>query len=121
MTKVIKFINTRAFWFMLLILPIVIYAFTYIRAQTAPPTFKVFLEEKFEFTSASGITTELYANTSFKDFLDSINVSENTFITAGYMMNYMLLIEVIHLITDVVLMLPRLIQKGFKKMGLGDE
>ena len=121
MTKVIKFINTRAFWFMLMILPIVIYAFSYIKAQTPPPTFKVFLEEKFEFTSTTGITNELYANTSFKEFLDSINVSENTFKTAGYLMNYMILIESIHLITDVILMLPRLIQKGFRKIGLGDE
>lgn len=121
MTKVIKFINTRAFWFMLMILPIIIYAFSYIKAQTPPPTFKVFLEEKFEFTSTTGMTNDLYAIPEFKQFLDTINVSKDTFITAGYLMNYMILIEIIHLITDVILMLPRLIQKGFRKIGLGEE
>ena len=121
MTKVIKFINTRAFWIMLMILPIVIYTFSYIKEETPTTKYKVFLEEKFEFTSTTGITNTLYANASFKEFLDTINVSENTFKTAGYMMNYMILIESIHLITDVILMLPRLIQKGLRKMGLGDE
>lgn len=121
MTKLVKFISSRGFWFMLLVLPLIIYAFTYFRAQTTPPTFKLFLENQFEFTSASGLTTELYANESFKDFLDSINISKNAFITAGYLMNYMILVELVHLLTDVILMLPRLIQKGFSKMGLGEE
>lgn len=121
MTKVINFIQNRGFWFALLILPIITYGIMYLHASETAPTLKTYLETKYEFTSANGFTAELYSNTSFKEFLDSLNVSQNTFYTAGYLMNWMILVECIHMITDVVLMLPRLIQKGFKKMGLGDE
>lgn len=121
MTKLVKFINVKLFWIALLMLPIITYSITYIRATETPPTFKTFIENQYELTAVTGITDELYNNQSVKDMLNSINISENTFKTIGYMMNYMILIEMIHLITDVILMLPRLIQKGFKKIGLGEE
>lgn len=122
MTKVIKFIQNRGFWFALLILPIITYGIINLHnTYDTLPDFKGYLEQTYTFTATNGFTAELYKNASFKSFLDSINVSENTFYTAGYLMNWMILIESIHMITDVVLMLPRLIQKGFRKMGLGDE
>lgn len=122
MTKVVKFIQNRGFWFALLILPIITYGIIYIHnAYDTLPDFKGYLEQTYSFTSTNGFTEKLYSNASFKSFLDSINVTQNTFYTTGYLMNWMILIECIHMITDVVLMLPRLIQKGFRKMGLGDE
>lgn len=121
MTKVINFIQNRGFWFALLILPIITYALQYLHMADTAPTLKKYLEGTFEFTSTNGFTAILYSNASFKSFLDSLNISQNAFYTAGYLMNWMILVECIHMITDVVLMLPRLIQKGFKKMGLGDE
>lgn len=122
MTKIVKFIQNRGFWFALLILPIITYAFTYLHNPVEnTEAFKGFLEGNYAFTATTGFTSELYSNVSFKEFLDSLNISQDTFYTAGYLMNWIILIECIHMITDVVLMLPRLIQKGFRKMGLGDE
>ena len=121
MTKVVKFIQNRGFWFALLILPIITYGIMYLHASETTPNFTTFLETKYEFISTNGFTSELYNNESFRSFLNSLNVSGNTFYAVGYLMNWMILIECIHMITDVVLMLPRLIQKAFKKMGLGEE
>ena len=123
MTKVVKFIQNRGFWFALLILPIITYAIINIHnTYDTLPDFKGYLEQTYNFTTTTtAFTAKLYSNAGFKEFLDTLNVSENTFYTAGYLMNWMILVECIHMITDVVLMLPRLIQKGFRKMGLGDE
>lgn len=116
MRTAIKFLTTKGVWFLLLILPIVTYAFTFWNVRTTQPTFKQHMESEFGFTGATGITDDLYSNTAFKDFLDSVNISEETFKTAGYVMSYMVLVEFIHLITDLMLCLPRIVQRFINKV-----
>lgn len=104
-----------------MILPVLTYALTFINVRETQPTYIQHLQQNYAFTETTGILSELYENVSFKEMLETLNISEGTYKAVGYTMSYMILIEFVHLMTDFLLMLPRLIQKFFSKWGLTDE
>ena len=104
-----------------MILPVLTYALTFIHVREQQPTFLQHLQTNYAFTNTTGLLTTLYDNESFKEMLDTLNISEGTYRAVGYTMSYMVLIEFVHLVTDFILMLPRIVSKAFTKWGLTDE
>lgn len=124
MKTALKWITSKAIWWALMALPILSYAIYLIHASegTAEITsFYNWITGKFGATfNSSDLATQLLNIPAFKGMLDTLAIGEETLKSALFIGQYMIMITFIHLLTDVLLALPRITMKFFDKGGLTD-
>lgn len=72
-------------------------------------------------TNTGDIVTQLIDNSTFKEFIDTINITEDTLYTVFYIGEWLIVIEIIQLITDIIMWLPRLTKKWLNRQGMENE
>lgn len=124
MKTALKWITSKAIWWALMALPVLSYAIYLIHAAegTAEITsFYNWISTKFDATFNTGdLATQLLNIPAFKEMLNTLAIGEQAFKSVLFIGQYMIMITFIHLLTDVLLALPRITMKFFDKGGLTD-
>lgn len=125
MKTVLKWITSKAIWWFLMALPVIGYAIYILHASEgtgAIMSFYTWITQNFGATFNTGdFATQLIEVPAFKEMLDTLAIGNETFKSALFIGQYMILITFIHLLTDVLLALPRITMKFFEKGGLTDD
>ena len=124
MKTALKWITSKAIWWALMALPVLSYAIYLIHAAEGTAeilSFYNWITDKFgaAFNSAD-LATQLLNIQAFREMLDTLAIGEEALKSALFIGQYMVMITFIHLLTDVLLALPRITIKFFDKGGLTD-
>ena len=125
MKKVLKWITSKAIWWALMALPVISYAIYIIHASEgagAIMSFYNWITQNFGAHFNTGdLATQLIEIPAFKEMLDTLAIGEETLKSTLFIGQYMIIATFIHLLTDVLLALPRITIKMFDKGGLTDD
>lgn len=108
----------KIFWFIISLFPLfswLIYLFSFSGYAASPLTFYVWLEQNFAFmgqVSHSAIYSTLYqifSITSIASLFPALSTSLMAFFT------YLITVEIVHVIYDVIIFIPRLAHKWISK------
>lgn len=124
MKTVLNWITSKAIWWLLMALPVLSYGIYMLHASEgtgAIMSFYTWISQNFGAAFNKGdFATQLIEIPAFKEMLDTLAIGEEGFKSALFVGQYMIIVTFIHLLTDVLLALPRIIIKMFDKGGLTD-
>lgn len=125
MKRVLNWITSKAIWWLLMAMPLLSYIIYMLHASegTEPIiNFYTWVIHIFGAAFNTGdLATQLIEIPAFKTMLDTLAIGEEALKSALFIGQYMIIVTFIHLLTDVLLALPRITIKMFDKGGLTDD
>lgn len=126
MKTALKWVTSKAIWWFLMAMPVISYAIYIIHASEGTnnqiSSFYSWLTAIYGAHFNTGdLATQLINIPAFKEMLETLAIGEEALKSTLFIGQYMIIVTFIHLLTDVLLALPRITIKMFDKGGLTDD